>query len=131
MTLSTSLVLAVWMDACRIWTSQWASLTIESLWLSGRASERGIRSLRFDSSWWLRIYSLSHAHNKRLLFLFQRTSATILTNGHSTTTTYAFPFHVQGNYVPTHVLEKVTGHCNTSKRGYFPRLPSEIKQNSF
>ena len=38
---------------------------IVSLWLSGRASEREIRrSLRFDSSWELRIFSLSHARNK-------------------------------------------------------------------
>ena len=30
-------------DACHTWISWWASLTIESLGLSGRASERGIR----------------------------------------------------------------------------------------
>ena len=41
-TLSTSLILAV----CRtrvMWTSQWTLLTVESLWLSDRASEHGIR----------------------------------------------------------------------------------------
>mgnify|MGYP006963848294 CR=1 FL=1 len=30
-------------DACHIWTSEWALLTIDSLWLSGRASECGIQ----------------------------------------------------------------------------------------
>ena len=30
-------------DACHIWTSWWASFTIESLWLSCTASQRGIR----------------------------------------------------------------------------------------
>ena len=41
-TLSTLLILAV----CRtrvMWTSQWTLLTVESLWLSDRASEHGIR----------------------------------------------------------------------------------------
>ena len=32
-------------EACPIWTSLWMSLTLESLWLNGRASERGIRRL--------------------------------------------------------------------------------------
>ena len=32
-------------EACPIWTSLWMSLTLESLLLNGRASERGIRRL--------------------------------------------------------------------------------------
>ena len=32
-------------EACPIRTSLWISLTLESLWLNGRASERGIRRL--------------------------------------------------------------------------------------
>ena len=43
MTLSTWLILAVCKNACHIWTWKWTSLTIESLWLSGRASERRLR----------------------------------------------------------------------------------------
>ena len=39
-------------------------LTEESLWLSGRATERKSEGLRFDSSWGLRIFSLSHARDK-------------------------------------------------------------------
>ena len=57
MTLTTLLILAV-CRTCVIWTSLWALLTIESLWLSGRASKRGIRrsEVRFpyrDSDYYL------------------------------------------------------------------------------
>ena len=37
---------------------------LRNLWLSGRASERKSKGLRFDSSWGLRIFSLSHAPDK-------------------------------------------------------------------
>ena len=40
------------------------SPTVESLWLSGRASECQSEGLRFDSSWRLRIVSLSHARDR-------------------------------------------------------------------
>ena len=40
------------------------SPTVESLWLSGRASECQSEGLRFDSSWGLRIVSLSHARDR-------------------------------------------------------------------
>ena len=40
------------------------SPTVESLWLSGRASECHSEGLRFDSSWGLRIFSLSHARDR-------------------------------------------------------------------
>ena len=43
MTLSTLSDPRSMQDACHSWTSQWNLLTVESLWLSGRASERGIR----------------------------------------------------------------------------------------
>ena len=73
--LLTLLILAV-LRTRVIWTSWLTSLTVEFLWLSGRASERGIR---FNSSWGLRIFSLSHAREKTgkkasfsNLFLFSR-----------------------------------------------------------
>ena len=40
------------------------SITVESLWLSGRALSAESEGLRFDSSWGLRIFSLSHARDK-------------------------------------------------------------------
>ena len=44
-------------------------LTIESLWLSERALEP--EGLRFDSSWWLEIFSLSHTCDKaKNIFLY-------------------------------------------------------------
>ena len=43
MMLSTSLILAVCRTQCHIWTSKWALHSIESLWLSVRASECGIQ----------------------------------------------------------------------------------------
>ena len=56
------------LTVCRryvIWTSWWTSLTMESLWLSGRALEcQESKGLRFNSSWWLTIFSFSHAHEK-------------------------------------------------------------------
>ena len=47
-----------------------AQLTVESLWLSGRASERGIRrsEVRFPALG-LRIFSLSHARGEKYLAL--------------------------------------------------------------
>ena len=94
--LLTLLILAV-LRTRVIWTSWYTSLTVEFLWLSGRASERGIR---FNSSWGLRIFSLSHAREKTgkkasfsNLFLFSRQH--IPTN--STT-----PF---SGYKPTHYPE--------------------------
>ena len=38
---------------------------LRNLWLSGRASERKSEGLRFDSSWGIRIFSLSHARDKK------------------------------------------------------------------
>ena len=52
-------------DACHIWTSYRALLTLESLWLSCwefRSVDSEV--LRFDSSWGLWIFSLYHARNK-------------------------------------------------------------------
>ena len=40
------------------------SPTVESLWLNGRVSECQSEGLRFDSSWGLRIFSLSHARDR-------------------------------------------------------------------
>ena len=58
-TLSTFLILAV------CWTRViWTLLKVESLWLSGRASERGIRRSEVRFLMGLRIFSLSNACDK-------------------------------------------------------------------
>ena len=62
---STSLIIAVCMDACYVWTSYWASLTIESLWLSGSTLEcRTWRSEARFLTGTLFFFSMSHAGDK-------------------------------------------------------------------
>ena len=51
-------------------------LTHQSLWLSGRALEQGIQRLTFDSSWGIRMFSLSHASDKtKNIFLYSLLSS--------------------------------------------------------
>ena len=55
-------------NMCHIWTSRWALLTVESLWLSGRALEHGI----WRCEVWFLMVTLSNAHDKtkNIFFLF-------------------------------------------------------------
>ena len=68
--------------ACHIWSSWWASLAVESLWLSDRASESGIqwsevrflmgtKNLFFVPRWWQdkRHFSISLPSSKLTIFL--------------------------------------------------------------
>ena len=51
-----------WRVLCLNFNAEIALFTPESLWLRGRASERGILSLRFHSSWQIRIFFFLQSH---------------------------------------------------------------------
>ena len=51
-----------WRVSCLNFNAEIALFTPESLWLRGRASERGILSLRFHSSWQIRIFFFLQSH---------------------------------------------------------------------
>ena len=64
-------------DACHIWTSYSALLTLQSLWLSYRASEHGIRRSRLGSSWALFFFVQRAWQDEKHLYLFSLPFITI------------------------------------------------------
>ena len=81
-TLSTLLILAVRRTRV-IWTSSETSLTMESLWLSGRASESGIRRSEVRFVIGTQKFSLSHARDKTKIIFISLPSSSTQDRGHS------------------------------------------------
>ena len=63
-------------EACPIWTSLWMSLTLESLLLNGRASERGIRrllrSIPYEDSKFFLCFTLVTVRQKHVSLFLHR-----------------------------------------------------------
>ena len=81
-TLSTLLILAVRRMRV-IWTSSETSLTMESLWLSGRASESGIRRSEVRFVIGTQKFSLFHARDKTKIIFISLPSSSTQDRGHS------------------------------------------------
>ena len=81
-TLSTLLILAVRRTRV-IWTSSETSLTMESLWLSGRASESGIRRSEVRFVIGTQKFSLFHARDKTKIIFISLPSSSTQDRGHS------------------------------------------------
>ena len=81
-TLSTLLILAVRRTRV-IWTSSETSLTMESLWLSGRASESGIRRSEVRFVIGTQNFSLSHASDKTKIIFISLPNSSTQDRGHS------------------------------------------------